>query len=598
MRRCFIIFLLLLTFQCLNALEGKKIIILHTNDLHSHLVGFAPESDYSPLVVNNDSTSGGFARIASIIASVRAGNTGTTLVVDDGDFLMGTLFHSMETETGFQLRLMKKMGYDITCFGNHEFDFGPDGLAKIINSSVNKGAIPELLTGNIVFNNENTKDDGLENLYNEGIIKRSYVMDRDGLRIGFFSLIGKDAAEDAPNAAPLKFSKKIKYARKMVKDLKNDHCDVIICLSHSGLEKEKNGQWGGEDVALAQKVKGINVIISGHTHTRLDQPLIVNGVVVVQTGAFGKYVGKLTLEYSKGKVIFEDYGLIPVDDKIAGDPDVNNSINGEKKIISETILKPLGMRYDTKIAETGFKLKGIEDGSVEQSNLGPLEADAIQYYVNKHSERGTDISMVAAGVIRDAIAPGVQETSDIFRVMSLGSGDDNVPGYPLSRLYVTGKELKNILEILQVAFRSKPDNYCYYSGLNIYYNPDKGFLRKIRKIEILKPGGKTVDVDFSRKNKTLYSVTANSYMLQFIGIIKKMSFGLINVVPKNSEGIKVTDMKTAVIDMDRNKEGIQEGKEWLALVEYLSSMKDTNNDGIPDIDVKYSKPVSCLVPVK
>jgi 5'-nucleotidase len=86
-------------------------------------------------------------------------------------------------------------------------------------------------------------------------------------------------------------------------------------------------------------------------------------------------------------------------------------------------------------------------------------------------------------------------------------------------------------------------------------------------------------------------------MLEFIGIIKKMSFGLINVVPKDAAGNQVKDMKTAVIDMDENREGVQEGKEWLALMEFLSSMKDTNGNGIPDIDKKYAGPVKCFFPV-
>ena len=85
-------------------------------------------------------------------------------------------------------------------------------------------------------------------------------------------------------------------------------------------------------------------------------------------------------------------------------------------------------------------------------------------------------------------------------------------------------------------------------------------------------------------------------MLEFIGIIKKMSFGFINVVPKDSEGNKVTDMKNAVIDMDKNKTGIQEGKEWLALIEYMQSMKDTNGNGIPDIDSRYRNAVRTQFP--
>jgi 5'-nucleotidase/UDP-sugar diphosphatase len=582
----------------LNAQNEKEITILHTNDLHSHLIGFAPESAYSPLAVNNDSTVGGFARIAAIIEAEKEKNKGTTLVVDAGDFLMGTLFHSLEVKTGFQLRLMKTMGYDVTCFGNHEFDFGPEKLAEIIANSVRGGEIPSLLIGNTIFDKNDSRDDALEKLYTDKVISRKLIMTKDGIKFGFFSLLGKDAVDDSPGATPVTFSKQRSFAKKMVKELKGDKCDIIICLSHSGVRKDKNGEWGGEDVELARKVRGIDVIISGHTHTRLDQPVMVNGIPIVQTGAYGQFVGRLSLVYSGGKIKVKSYSLIPVDDKIMGDKHINQLIEEQKEKITSEILKPIGMTYDMKVAETDFQLEGNETGDFKGSNLGPLVADAIRSYVNNHNEEGTDVSMVAAGVIRDKIAPGIEETPDIFKVMSLGSGKDNVPGYPLSRLYVTGKELKSILEILQVAYKSKPDNYCYYSGIRVEYNPEKGLLRKIRKIEVLHPDGKTVNVDFSRKNHTLYSVTANSYMLDFFGIIKKMSFGLINVVPKDFEGHKVTDMKNAVIDMDSKKEGVQEGKEWLALIEFLKAMKDTNGDDIPDIDQKYSKAVKCFFTVK
>ena len=181
--------------------------------------------------------------------------------------------------------------------------------------------------------------------------------------------------------------------------------------------------------------------------------------------------------------------------------------------------------------------------------------------------------------------------------MPLGSGNDNVPGYALSRLYVTGRELKSILEILQVASKSKPSDYCYYSGMRVNFDAGGGLFRKINMIEIVRPDGTMANVDFSRKNKSLYSITADSYMLEFIGIIKKMSFGLINVVPKDGPGNKITDMSKAVIDMDGKREGIQEGKEWLVLIEFLTSMKDTDGDGIADIDRKYTSPVRSFFPV-
>src|SRR5664280_46756 len=598
MKRIFVIIIWIVSVINLNGQTEKEITILHTNDLHSRLMGYAPESEYSPLTIKDDKTVGGFARMAAIIKSEKENSKGVTLVLDAGDFMMGTLFPSIEKKSGFQLRLMKSMGYDVTCFGNHEFDFGPEWLATVISTSAGNGMIPSLLIGNATFDRKDVRDDGLEKLLSDSIISRKLILIKDGIKFGFFSIIGKDAVKDAPRAVPVTFEKQSSFARKMVKDLKSEKCDIIICLSHSGVTKEKNGEWGGEDVELAKAVKGIDLIIGGHTRTKLDQPIIVKGIPIVQAGEFGQFVGCLKLSYSPEKLKLTSYRLIPVDDNVLGDEHINNIIQEQKEKINQQILRPLGMDYNKPVVESGFKIEGNDVGDYINSNIGPMIADAIQYYVNFHNRKGTDISMVAAGMIFDKIVPGVQTAPDIFRVMPLGSGNDDIPGYALSRLYVTGRELKSILEILQVAAKSKPEDYCYYSGIRVDYDPEGGLFNKIKKIEIIRNDGTLINVDFSKKNKSLYSLTADSYMLDFIGIIKKMSFGLINVVPKDEAGNKIKDMKSAVIDINESLDGIQEGKEWLALIEYLGSMKDTNGNGIPDVDKKYATPVKCFYSVK
>lgn len=598
MKRIFLITIWLVSALSLRAQTETKITILHTNDLHSRLRGFTPELSYTPLTINDDKTVGGFARIATIIKNEKEQSNGTTLALDAGDFMMGTLFPSLEKKTGFQLRLMKEMGYDVIGIGNHEYEFGPDWLASVIVKSHENGEIPELLIGNAKFDNKNKADDGLEKLITDKVIGRKTILTRNGIKIGIFSILGKDAVSVAPKASPVTFEKQSSFAKKMVKELRSENCSVIICISHSGISKENKGVWGGEDIDLARSVKGIDLIVGGHTHTKLDKPIIVNGTTIVQTGEFGQFVGCLTLSCSPVKTTVESYRLIPVDDGVAGDEHINRLIEEQKEDINRDILKPLGMDYNKPVVETDFTIEGNDGGDYVNSNLGPLIADAIQYYVNKHNTKGTDISMVAAGMIFDKIRPGVQSVPDIFRVMPLGSGKDEIPGYALSRLYVTGRELKSILEILQVASHSKPANYCYYSGFRVDYDPDKGLFRKIKKIGIVHADGRTVNVEFSKKNKSLYSITADSYMLEFIGIIKKMSFGLINVVPKDKDGNKIKDMKTLVIDMDETREGIQEGKEWLALVEFLGSMKDINGNGISDTDKKYSSAVRCFFTVK
>jgi 5'-nucleotidase len=598
MKRILIISLFLLVILQLSAQIEKKLMILHTNDMHSRITGYAPESLYSPLTTNDDGTVGGFARIATIIKDTKNSFDGTTLVLDGGDFLMGTLFQSMEAENGFQLRLMNLMGYDLGCLGNHEFDFGPEKIAEIISRSAEWGKLPALVLSNAVFDDKDAGDDALEKLFSSGIINRKFIIERDGMKIGFFSLMGKVADDNAAFAKPVSFASQTKVAKQMVRELKKENCDIIICLSHSGVETDKNGNIAGEDVRLAKKVKGINVIISGHTHTKLENPVIVNGTAIVQAGEYGQFVGRLSLTFKNGETTVDNYSLIPVDDRITGDTEINELIENQKKLIEQEILLPLGMSYEKGIVENDFLLECDWAGAFTESNLGPVVADAIHSYINRHTTKGADMSLVATGVIRDKLVPGIQSAPDIFRIMSMGEGDDSVPGYPLAKLFVTGKELKRILEILQIAYKSTPDNYCFYSGIRVEYNPKKIVLRRIKKIDIVHPDGSISNVDFSGKSNTLYSITANSYILEFVGIIKKMSFGLINVVPKDESGNPVTDMKKAVIDLDESLEGIQEGKEWLALVEYFSKMKDSNNNGIPDIDAKYRASIKTFFEVK
>ncbi|MEZ4997613.1 MAG: bifunctional UDP-sugar hydrolase/5'-nucleotidase [Bacteroidales bacterium] len=428
MKRVTLVALLILAVVAVKAQDAKKLTILHTNDFHSHLQGFAPESAYTPLVTDNDPTRGGLARIAGMIKSVREENPGSTLVVDAGDCLMGTLFQALEPSTGFQIPLMKKAGYDVVAMGNHDFDFGPEAYAGIIRKSSQNGEIPVILQGNGVTDPDDTADDAFEAVINEGLVRPWIIKEVNGIRVGLFSLLGKDADESAPYAPPVTFGKIIPAARRLVRVLDREGCDVIICLSHSGISKDKKGGWTGEDVKLARKVKGIDLIITGHTHTLLTEPLVENGVPIVGVGDNGRYLGRIDLQIGNDGMRLEKYEAIPVDDSAPAREDIQSEIELQQEVINETILSPLGLTYTMPVVSAPFTVSYEEYGNASESNLGVLVADAIYNYVNSEGP-GTDIAIVAAGVLRDPIQPGVQSVADIFRVMSLGSGRDNVPGY-------------------------------------------------------------------------------------------------------------------------------------------------------------------------
>jgi 5'-nucleotidase/UDP-sugar diphosphatase len=584
-------FCLLVICQVINSQEGKRLVILHTNDFHSHLQGFAPESAYTPLIDDNDPTIGGFSRIAGLIDETRAANPSSTLVLDAGDCHMGTLFQALEPSTGFQLSIMKKAGYDVVALGNHDFDFGIEKYAEIVRSAVKHGGVPILLSGNSVTDPKNPADDSFEALLNDGLMKRTFIMEKEGIKIGVFSLLGKDADESAPYASPIKFKKIVPAARKLVKELKKQGCDIIICLSHSGVVKDKKGNWTGEDVRLAKKVKRIDLIISGHTHVLLETPFIVKGIPIVSVGCNGMYVGRAELVVNGDHVALDKYEVIKMDDNIRANPQVQSQIEGQIARVDQEILKPIGLEYTQPVAISNFTLKVEDQGDLAGFNLGALVSDAVYYYINNGGP-GTDVSIVAQGVIRDSVMPGTESVADMFRTMSLGAGNDQIPGYPLSKLWITGKELKNLNEILLFLSKSTPSNFPYYSHLNVEYDPEGRIFNKVRRITITDHNGNVTEVNTSKDDTKLYSIVANSYMVDNLGLIKKKTFGLISVVPKDENGVPVADLHSEVADFDTLK-----GKEWLALVKYLGQFAPSEEGGLPLIPEYYHNPQRSLVTV-
>ncbi len=186
---------------------------------------------------------------------------------------------------------MSLMGYDATTFGNHEFDLGPDGLGKSIGVAAKAGRIPAVLASNTNFAGSDATLADLQRLAKDGVIRRHLVIERGGIRFGIFGVLGKEAMFYTTGAGAVTFSDAIETAKEMVKVLREtEKVDVVICLSHGGLEKGKDGRYtDGDDVRLAKAVPGIDVVIGGHSHTELQEAIIVNDrTPVVQTGKEGR----------------------------------------------------------------------------------------------------------------------------------------------------------------------------------------------------------------------------------------------------------------------------------------------------------------------
>ncbi len=576
-----------------NTLFAQDLVILHTNDIHNHINGLAPETEYTPLVNDNDPTLGGFSRLAGYFNSEKEKYGNKLLVVNAGDFSMGTLFQTLEADEGFQLNLMKRIGFEYVALGNHEFDFGPNAFAKIVSNNQKLGAIPQLICTNYQRASDRSDSDFVKK-FDDGTILPYQIVEKNGYKIGIFSVLGKDAFAAIPGYIDVKFDKINNVAAKTSRYLKEkEKVDLVVALSHSGVQKNKKGEWIGEDVEMGKAAPDVDVIISGHTHTLIPQLVKAGNAVVIQVECYGYYVGKLDVTFDQNRKPQFAYQMVPMNDQIVADASIQQYIDEKVATIDKNLLNGLGVKFYDPVFETGFDLT-MNDKKPEVSNLGPFVADAISYYLNEKLQEGVDVVVVPTGTIRHDIDQGKygkQNINDVFNVMPLGMSEEKIPGSPLGKIYLTGRELKKVLELILGVYHKMSDYYLFYSGIQLTYNPDKGLFRKISEIKVGDDVKGYRTVSFSKKDKTLYSVAADKYTLSFIAKLKKMSFGVVNVVGKNRDG-SVIQNNNFLIDSDKTKEGIQEAKEWLAILDYVRSFSDPNGNGLPEVPTVYQTKVN------
>lgn len=602
--------LLLPGFACAAPAGAKSFTILHTNDMHASFIGMGPSADYTPFVLNDDTTRGGYARLASLIAQRKTArkDQGPVLLLDAGDYSMGTAFSAATRETGGELHLMGKMGYDATTFGNHEFDLGPDGLGKSINAAVKAGRIPALLAANTSFTGNNAALADLRRLSTKGVIRRYTVIERGGLRFGIFGSLGKEAMIYTSGGATT-FADPTESAREVVKILREtEKVDIVIALSHGGVEKGPDGSYStGEDVLLARDVPGIDVVISGHSHTELNEAIVVNGrTPVVQTGKESRNLGELVIALDGNKLTVTSYRLLPIDDSIAGDRGIAKDIEHLKKSVSVAAFASRGYSVDQVLAITPRDLPNTYTDISAGTLLANLVTDSFR------AATKADIGFTANGMMRAGISrgkTGVVTVYDIFTVAPLGAGVvDPTPGSTLVTGYFTGQDLKTLLEFFLIDSAAHPGEYFpRASGMRFRYDLTRPRFDVVTAIELgdLDQGYKEIDI--SGKDQRLYSLTCPLMLGPIIVAIPKYTKGKLALVPKKKDGTPLTS-KVDALDMPRENTGYLlpppgttdassvatagtgknaglEIKEWQAIMDHLRKLPVKGTDKLPVIPV-------------
>ena len=566
--------------------EGVQ--ILFTHDLHSRLDEFK----------SGDEMIGGVARLKTAIDAKKT-ESDATFVLDCGDFSMGTLFQTIFETQAAELTMLGRLGYDVTTFGNHEFDYRPAGVVRMFESAMRNAkedeslALPQFVISNIDWELNNDEEDQAIQSVLEAYGSTTYtIIERNGIKVGIYGVMGQDAEDCAPESG-VDFDSIVDTSKVMVEKLKEEGAELIVCLSHSGTwEKEEDS----EDEQLAKAVPEIDVIISGHTHTELPEPIIHGDTIIASAGDYGRYLGEIDLlPNENGRWTLVNYKLNPMDESVEKNAVIAAEVESYKKAIDTEYLSMFGYKANQVIAENDIEFTQMSEfgKELEEDTLGNLIADSYVYAVKEAEGENYEpiaLAVTANGVVRDTFQTGNITVSDAFNVSALGIGADGVVGYPLVSVYLTGAELKVAAEIDASVSSLMSAAQLYPSGMKWVYNPNRLILNRVTEVGLTGDTLEHTDVFTQDKmekidDDKLYRVIAGLYSAQMLGAVEDKSYGILSVTPKDKEGNVITDFEAHIVH-DQNG---TEVKEWYALASYIDSFEE-NEEGISVVPARYSEP--------
>nr|WP_297863994.1 bifunctional UDP-sugar hydrolase/5'-nucleotidase [uncultured Acetatifactor sp.] len=560
---------------------GKQVDVLFLHDTHSHLNSFVTVED------GQDVTLGGFAHIRTLITQVKEKNP-DTLILDAGDFSMGTLVQTIFHTDAPELRMLGALECDATTLGNHEFDYRSSGLAGALNAARESGdPVPAMVLCNIDW--EAMEAEGLTK--DQQLLRDAFaaygmqdyiILTKGDVRIAVLGVFGEDSLACAPTCV-LKFQDIKEAAARTVKKIREtEDADMIVCVSHSGTNEDPAKS---EDELLAKAVPEIDLIISGHSHTTLEQPLLYGSTYIVSCGSYARNLGSLSMSQTPdGRWTMENYDLIPITDAITPDRLAQEKIDSLMEKVDSSYLSHFGYTREQVLAQNTVKFSTSEDlySLHEEHNLGNLLADAFAYTVN-HADtpdnHPVDVAIVPSGCVRDTFVTGDITVEDVFNAYSLGIGADGIPGYPLISIYLTGEELKTGAEIDASVSDFMPSARLYLSGIHFSFNPNRLILNKVTDCYMTGEEGNRIEIEDDR----LYRVVCDLYSGQMLGAVTDVSYGILSVQPKFADGTPIEDIEDAIITSDG-----REVKAWAAVAGYLDSLEDKDGDGISDIPEYYA----------
>lgn len=561
--------------------DTKQIDVLFTHDTHSHLDSF------STIVNGEQKEVGGFAKIKTLINEKKKEDP-DTLILDGGDFSMGTLIQTVYDTEAAELRMLGYLGYDVTTFGNHEFDYRSQGLANMLRAAKSSGeTLPEIVVCNVDWDSMEKAglNDGQKQIQSvfETYGVKDYVMVQKGdVKIAVVGVFGKDALECAPTCE-LSFKDPVEAVKETVEEIKkNEEADMIACVSHGGTWEDESKS---EDELLAKAVPDLDLIISGHTHSELQEAIQHGNTYIVSCGEYGRNLGSLSMtQNSDGRWDLSSYELIPVSEDVKADKATQERIDALMDTVDTNYLADFGYTRKEVLAQNDVEFNSLEEMGTEHKelNLGDIMADAYVYAVENseyYDGDPVDVAVVPSGTVRDTYTKGDITVEDVYNSFSLGIGKDGVAGYPLINAYLTGKELKLVAEVDASISDFMTTARLYCSGLNFTYNPHRMILNKVTDCYLTRADGERTEIEDDK----LYHVVTDLYTGQMLGSVMKMSYGLLSLEPKDKDGNPIENLEDHAV-----MEGDKELKAWDAIARYMQSFDDADGDGIANVSEYYA----------
>lgn len=397
--------------------------ILYVNDFHGFAEPHKPLGATGPL--------GGAASLAGAVDRLRNGRP--CLLLAAGDMIQGNNWANLSKGKS-SLELMKAMRFDAMVVGNHEFDFGQ----KVLQQMIGTAGFP-VLGANV---------QGLDGL------KPYTIKSIGGVRVAIIGVVTADTptTTNPPNVSGLKFSPPAAVVSRYIKQLQGK-ADLVLVLSHIGYP---------EDRALAGKTPGIDVIIGGHTHTKLETPVVVNHTIIVQAWEHAKTLGVLDLDLKDGKIVkyaghLEEIkpGSGPADAKVQG--------------IVAKYSTQVDARLDQPVGETEVDLDG-EQVRCRETNLGNLVTDIMRV------TSGADAALINGGTIRTSLHRGQIKAKDIYAALPF----DNY----LVAIRMTGRQLREALEHGVSGLEERAGRFPQVSGLTFSYSRGAPVGSRVREVTV------------------------------------------------------------------------------------------------------------------